>query len=224
MRLYSNQERPFSEIRHVAVTIATVRGNQRHLGILHKLEVFDEVKLGHLAWHNKLKESLPSDSYLWVDPPIPSRRARQVAASLRLILRANAENMPYAFSPPNDCFDLQNGRFLIGPNRTGLTCASFVLAVFGAAGIKLAEYDTWPKQRNGDVEWQQFIIEQLENSGATIQHLYAVKTEVGSIRYRPEDVAGCAASEQVPCVFEVAEPLSLNIISRLETHGKPLQA
>src|ERR1043165_141476 len=103
MRLYSSQQQPFAEIRHVAVAIASVQAGQQHVGFLHKEEVLDEVRLAHLAWHNQLKDGPPKANYLWVDPPIPTRRARQVAARCRQILRANKRGVPYAFSPPNDC-------------------------------------------------------------------------------------------------------------------------
>jgi hypothetical protein len=224
MRVYSNQQRSFTEVRHVAVAIAVYREGQQHTGILHKSENLDEVKLGHLEWHNRLKESDPNDSYLWVDPPIPTRRARQVAARCREILRENARGIPYAFSPPNDCFDAKTGRFLLGPSRVGLTCATFVLAVFEAAGIRLAEYDTWPQERPHDAEWQKFVIELLEHeqSGASAEHVGLVKKETGAVRYRPEDVAGCAASDQLPCLFRIAEPLSQEILNQLHALGKPL--
>lgn len=222
MRLHSNQQRPFAEIRHVAVAIAVARVGQQHTGILHKEEVLDEVRLAHLAWHNQLKNSQPKDAYLWIDPQIPTRRARQAAARCRQILRANNRGIPYAFSPPNDSFDHQTGSFLFGPTRAGLTCASFVLAVFDSAGIRLADYATWPQQRAGDVEWQQFIIEQLEEDEAEADHIAFVRSEVGAVRYRPEDVAGCAAAEQLPCPFSIAEPLSQEILTQLRSHGKQL--
>lgn len=223
MRLYSNQQRPFADIRYVAVAIAVVRDGQQHVGVLHKEDVLNEVKLGHLAWHNQLKESQPRDCYLWVDPPIPTRRARQVAARCRQILRANVRGIPYAFSPPSDCFDVETGSFLLGPSRVGLTCATFVLAVFDAAGLRLAEYNTWPQQRAGDAEWQQFIIEQLEESGGSAEHVALVRKEIGAVRHRPEDVAGCAASDQLPCPFKIAEPLSLDILNQLRLLGKTLR-
>ena len=223
MRLYSSQQRSFSEIRHVAVVIAVVRQGQQHAGILHKEETLDEVLLAHLAWHNQLKNSEPKDAYLWIDPPIPTLRARQVAARCRQILRANKRGIPYAFSAPNDSFDDETGSFLFGPTRAGLTCASFVLAVFDSAGIRLANYATWPQQRDGDLEWQQFIIEQLEEDGADAEHVAFVRNEIGAVRYRPEDVAGCAAADQLPCRFDVAEPLSEEILKQLESHGKTLR-
>lgn len=223
MRLHSNQQRPFVEIRHLAVAIAVVQPGQQHTGILHKEEVLDEVRLAHLAWHNQLKDGQPKDAYLWIDPPIATRRARQVAARCRQILRANTRGLPYAFSPPNDCFDHETGSFLFGPSRVGLTCASFVLAVFDSAGVRLADYATWSRRRAGDVEWQQLITEQLEKNGAGADHIAFIKSGIGAVRYRPEDVAGCAAADQLPCPFDVAEPLSQEVLKQLRLHGKSLR-
>lgn len=222
MRLFTDQQSSFAEIRHVAVAIAVVRPGQQHAGILHKEEVLNEVRLAHLAWHNQLRDDHPKDSYLWIDPPIPTLRARQVAARCRQILRANKRGIPYAFSPPTDCFDHETGGFLFGPTRVGLTCAAFILAVFDSAGIRLADYSTWPQRRDGDCEWQQFVIEQLKQGGASLEHMDLVKREIGAVRYRPEDVAGCAAADKLPCPFLVAEPLSQEILKSLQAHGKPL--
>lgn len=223
MRLYSSRERPFAEIRHVAVAIAVIQPGQQHLGLLHAEGVLNEVRLAHLAWHNQLRNGLPKDAYLWIDPPIPTRRARQVAARCRQILRGNARGIPYAFSTPNDCFDLETGAFLFGPSRVGLTCASFVLAVFESAGVCLIDHTRWPQGRPGDREWQEAIIQQLVEDGAEEEHIAFIKREIGAVRYRPEDVAGCAAAEKLPCPFEIAERRSAEVLKRLELHDRPLR-
>jgi hypothetical protein len=223
MRLYSCQERPFSELRHVAVAIAVVEPGQQHIGILHEEEILHEVRLAHLAWHNSLRNGPPKDAYLWIDPPITTRRARQVAARCRQILRANTRGLPYAFSPANDCFNSKTGDFLFGPSRAGLTCASFVLAVFDSAGIRLTDYAKWPKGRPGDVEWQQSIIRELQQDGASAEHIAFIRNEIGAVRYRPEDVAGCAAADQLPCSFDVAEILSQEVLNRLHSYGRQIK-
>lgn len=109
MRLYSSQQRPFTEICHVAVAISAVQPGQRHIGILHKEEILDETRLA-----------------------------------------------------------------------------------------------------------------QLEQSGASAEHLAFVKNEIGAVRYRPEDVADCAVADQLPCSFAIAEPLGQEVLRRLYSHGKPL--
>jgi hypothetical protein len=36
-------------------------------------------------------------------------------------------------------------------------------------------------------------------------------------------VAGCAAADHLPCPFDVAEPLSQEVLKQLQLHGKPLR-
>src|SRR6185503_13834023 len=82
------------------------------------------------------RNEAPDPDFLWVNPAAHPKRLVQVAALCRKIWRANQSgSIPYAFSPPNDCFDTNTGAFLFGPTRHGLTCASFVLAVFHHAGL-----------------------------------------------------------------------------------------
>ena len=223
MRVYSPQERPFTEIRNAAVAIALIGTGQQHLGILFKTDLEGEVKLGDLAWHNDLRERNPKPHYLWIDPPISAIRALQVAVRCRQILKANQTGIPYGFSPPNDCFDQETARFLLGTTGVGLTCATFVLAVFKSAGVKLAILNTWPEKRAGDDEWVDSICESLLKDGAPAEHVEALRKNPGT-RYRPEDVAGCGAADKVPSAFEVANTLGLQVIQKLLALDKPLES
>jgi hypothetical protein len=206
-RIYTTREDSWDDLNHVAVAI-TCLGNesgQQHVGIFHKDESINEIRLLHLWWHNKLKNSLPRPTYAWVIPSISLRRARQVAALCRKVFRQNSAGIPYAFSTASDCFDTETGAFLIGPGHHGLTCASFVLAVFHTAGLPLVDYKTWPRERNGDKEWQELIIEQLTRDGASLEHIRAIESELGAVRYRPEDVAGACAAMSIPVPFIEAD-------------------
>jgi hypothetical protein len=222
-RVYTVRERPFDDLQHVGIVITLLRERpgQRHVGILHKDESTKEVRVLHLAWHNKLKNNLPKSSYAWVDPPILERRARQVAAFCRRVYRANSSGIPYAFSPASDCFSEHTGKFLLGPNRNGLTCSSFVLGVFHSAGLPLIQYDTWPESREGDDEWQRYIIDQLTESGAALTHIRAVQSEVaaGAVRYRPEEVAGAGTAEDLPAPFVEVRRLADEILVKLRTNN-----
>jgi hypothetical protein len=148
-RVYNAAQRPFDEINGVAVAITATAPDQRHVGIFHKDES-GNVMLLHLAWHFILKNSTPKLTYAWIDSPINPARARQVAARCRQVYRANPRGLPYAFSPPNDCFDADQSNYLFGPTRHGLTCATFVVAVFQTAGIRLLKDETWPASRPDD--------------------------------------------------------------------------
>jgi hypothetical protein len=219
--VYTAAEHPFDQLPHVAIVITCLRERkgQQHVGILHRDESTNEVRMLHLAWHHNLRNSLPKTSYAWIIPPIPARRARQVAASCRKVNRANPAGIPYAFSPASDCFDADTGGFLIGPQRYGLTCASFVLGVFHIAGVSLIQYGTWPASRDGDKEWQQQIIAQLTEDGASQEHIHAVESEVGAVRYRPEEVAGAGAANSLPVAFAEAAELAEQILERLRAEN-----
>lgn len=211
-RVFAASQIAFSEVKHVAVAIGQTGSGQYHIGLIHREAVSPDVLCLHLAWHCRLMNE-PASSLVshWIDMPIPSRRAQQVAARCRQIWKANGKSsIPYGFSHPCDSFDSQSGQYLLGPTRHGLTCASFVLAVFHFAGIPLVDYATWPAGRSGDREWQESVV-QLLQSRATPEHIAAVTAEVGVVRFRPADVAG-AATQVPPVGFEVASSLGTRIL------------
>ena len=219
-RVFNVSERPFSEIRGVAVAITRVDDDQRHVGILHKEGATGEVRLLHLAWHLTLRNNTPKPCYAWVDPSIHPARALQVAARCRQIYRANERGIPYAFSAPNDCFDRERGIYLFGPTRHGLTCASFVLAVFDLSGLPLIRYETWPNSRQDDEVWKRRIIASIKDDpNGTPEHIKAIESELQATRYRPEDVAGAAAGENIPASFEDAARMGQKILDKLAAEG-----
>lgn len=223
-RVYTTQERSFQFIEHVAIAIRLIRETegQQHVGIFHRDETTKDLRMIHLAWHHDLKNSQPNTCYVWIAPPIPQRRARQVAAFCRRVYRANHSGIPYAFSQATDCFEQRTGEFIFGPGRNGLTCASFVLCIFQSTGLPLINYETWPRMRDGDVQWQRSIIAQLKEDEASADHILRVESEIGCVRYRPEDVAGAGAAEKLPASFEEISPLAKEILAKLK-NWQPLE-
>lgn len=119
-------------------------------------------------------------------------------------------------SEPND--SNPSGKFLFGPTRFGLTCATLVLAVFQAAGVPLVKYDEWPVGRPGDADWQWMVVENLRASGqGSAQHLAAMESEIGknAARFRPEEVAGAATISDLPATFVQALAASSAVLQAL---------
>ncbi len=217
-RVHENATEAHKRISSAAIAITALTPTQNHLGILHvdQRGQSRSVQMLHLRWHFRLSNSLPEPNYNWVDPDIHPLRLRQVAAMCRRILNANADNkIPYAFSEPGECFDPKTYQYLVGESNLGLTCATFVLAVFHATGLQLADYDSWPVDRDGDNEWQQEMIETLIEHGADDDHVDGVKSQVGAKRYRPEEVAGAGTSDVIPATFVVAEERGRQILNAL---------
>lgn len=220
-RVHLNAEKPFSEMRFVAVALKAIDAAQLHVGLLHRGDNQQEPRLLHLAWHLDLRNEAVRGKYVWVDPAVHERRAKQVAAFCRLVWRQNGRSIPYGFSPPSDCFDPGTARFLFGNTTLGLTCATFVIAVFHAVGLRLLDLDSWP-QRADDESWQRRILDVLRQHGASPDHVRSVEAELGAERFRPEEVGGASAHRPWPVEFPIALELGKRIVTLLAQTG-PLE-
>ena len=211
-RVYRNNLRPFDSISTVAIAVGETRLNQRHTGILYRDD--DTVTILELCWNHDLQRNSPDPSFLWADPTAHPRRLAHAADMCRLVWKANQTfGIPYGFSPPTECFDPVTGQFLLGPDGYGLTCATFVLAVFHRVGLPLVVYDTWPIDRPGDREWQQQMVSLLKKTHATPEHVAGVERDVGVVRFRPEEVAGASTIRPTPVAFTNAIPPSEEILA-----------
>ena len=221
-RVFLRAEHSLENVGFVAISIFLNDANQpeqQHIGIVYKEAEGGPNRFLHLAWHHRLKnedanEAIPQTHSVWVDINMPERRARQVAGQCRKVWKSNGRFVPYAFSPPNDCFDSQTGELLMGSTHLGLTCATFVLAVFAAQGIHLVDFESWPP-RDDDIHWQRTMISELEGSGAPASHIDAIQQEVGAIRFRPAEVAGAAALFPPTVHFSQAEEIGKDITACL---------
>lgn len=77
---------------------------------------------------------------------------------------------------------------------------------------------SWPVGRQGDLEWQEFVVSELIRTGADQKHIDAVKGDIGSARFRPEEVAGASLESRIPVEFEVAERRSREVLKRLRSN------
>jgi hypothetical protein len=219
-RVHIATEKPFSEVRFVAVALKPIDETQRHIGLLHRGDDRHEPMMLHLAWHLDLRNEPARADYVWVDPTIHERRAKQVAAFCRRVWRQNGKSIPYAFSHPNDCFDPTTAQFLFGKTKLGLTCATFVLAVFHAVGLQLLDLDSWPT-RPDDVEWQRNVLGLLSERGASADHLRSVEAEPRAARFRPEETGGAAAHRPWPVPFAVAAEVGRQIVALMAVLKHP---
>jgi hypothetical protein len=217
-RIHLPTERPYSDIAHVAIAVKAINARQRHVGIIHCGEQDRRPRLLHLKWDDKLTEEAPDNSFVWISPRIPDRRAKQLAARCRQIFRANGRFVLYGWSEPTDCFDPQTAKHLFGDgsDRTGLTCASFVLAVFEFARLRLIRYRTWVARADEDAEWQRWIVELLSRAPTVAPaRIEALRRGIGGFRFRPEEVGGAAARWPPASNFIQATEAAAHILTKL---------
>jgi hypothetical protein len=201
-RAFTEEQHPEAVIKHAGIAIQKTPTG-RHLGVLYKQD--GAWRLLHLAWHFVLCDNempKPGSQHLWVDPEpaVDEVRLEVLAGLCRLISMRNVDKgLPYGFSKPNNWFDPITGAARQTKDGMGLTCASFVLAVFSSNGTPLINEATW-MLRKDDADFQNSVIAQLAQK-ATIEHLNGVRQNLPVIRYRPEEVAGAAMCDSVPADF-----------------------
>ena len=138
--------------------------NSMHIGLLCKDVSGKALRFIHLAFHEDLREEDDtSKCFQWVEAKIEEEQADVVAAQARLIYRINgAGGIPYGFSPYGGYFGAK-GEIRWSAPGNGLTCATFVLAVFDRGGIALVKGETWPSSRAGDKEFQRKMVDEIRS-------------------------------------------------------------
>lgn len=188
----------------VGIALRRVADTQNHIGIIYRTSP-NEVRFCHLAWHHELRDEIARDDYFWCDCMWVENddiTGRIIAAKMTSISR-NKGIIPYGiyFEPPTFSSD---GKFLgFSGQGMGLTCATFVVAVFHSMAIFIIKEDTWP-DRTDDIAWQESIIRTLENSGADMRHVSSARSHIGAARFRPEEIAAAAVDKNTPLEFSDA--------------------
>lgn len=216
-RVLTKADNPSNVIKHVGVVVILNHNGSRHTAIAYKRD--KQWRLLHLASHNKLMDDPVEDwEFLCINPEpgLLDIQLERVGAFCRLVWDRNSEGkIPYAFSVPSSFFDPLTGKLVVGPNKLGLTCASFVMTIFGDIGCPLILQSTWRHRKEDDHAARKLLqgipIRSLEDE----RHVETALKDLPAFRFRPEEVAGAAACDIIPADFNASVEMSLKILSAL---------
>lgn len=219
-----SSDRPINDLQHLAIAFQ-VDGTSRHAAIIY-MDADDDDQAPHalhLAWHHHVSTKDLEKPFAWSVPPLREEKLRVLSRLCRRVSMCYRDKgyrgIAYAFRYVGGRFDENSGEFLCA-DGIGLTCATFVMAVFETRGCSLLEMDSWPA-RSKDVEWQEDVIKKLEqhpNRDHNIaNHIKALRNEVGCARFRPEEVAAASAAVAVPIHFKEAEARGIEIVAWFST-------
>jgi hypothetical protein len=207
--------RPYSDLDTVGIAILwDAAHDQVHMGVLHRLD--DDVQLCHLKFHHLLRREPPDDGYFWTDCAMFSgsieRSSNGRVFAVLISETARNPNIPYGFAFDESCFD-NDGTYRPMEIGKGLTCASFVIALFHSHGYPILKLKSW-KVRPEDIVWQERILNPLRRY-ATSEHVNAASAYVGQFRYRPEEVAAGAVVAPPPLDFDESVSLATDILATI---------
>jgi hypothetical protein len=187
--------------------------NRTHIGMLYRATAGEPVQVLHLAWNRDLRSEAPTSRCVcWIQPAIDPDRAMAIAALCRRIWKQNGrDQITYSFSRPSSFFDF-TGRQIKGPSKVGLTCASFVLAVFDAARLPLVMESDGPLPNATDIDVQRKYLEILKlTPGVSEEDIQGYEAEIGNIRFRPLEVAGAATADTFPAGYRFSCQMARDI-------------
>lgn len=203
---------PYAWIPYIAVGITSPSADQMHAALLYK-DADEGVRALHFCWHHIGRDEEAPHGYHWVEPRMRASQARSIAAHCRRVAEARTlHQVPFAFRFNDDVrFDTETAQ-LLGPAGQGLTCATFVLAMFATAGAKLVAASDWPA-RPCDAFWFERIIGLLTHNHP--DHARALSEQTDAVRFRPEEVVAAAAQPTRPVAFEVALRNGRDVLGRM---------
>ena len=221
IQLYSLQSRALPE-RHGIWLAIRDSGATRHTGIVFRLEANAPALFLHLGFHHELHCEPLAASYAWLEcPGFSADEQLQIAVWLETIWSVNREFVPYGITFSGaGYFDRSTGRFVASATGNGLTCATFVMAVFSDFFFPIVEWTTWPS-RGSDAEFHQYIVDILESrvkdGRATREHVDMQIDAIGHApRFRPEEVVAAGGGYLGnPLTFETSELLSRHLLHDL---------
>lgn len=180
-----------------------------HAGLFYRST--DGYRVLHLADHLVVRDD-GADAWhgCWARPTTVDELDLRAVSDQAAFVAAARPTVPYGLRYIDTKFGA-DGMLLRGQTECGLTCATFVLALFRLARVELLELSTWAT-RPEDVDAQKALVAFLEGRGASNDHVEAVRSEVGCLRYRPEEVAAATAVAPHPAAFADVAPAGTRVL------------
>ncbi|MBK6006869.1 hypothetical protein JJB11_12280 [Ramlibacter ginsenosidimutans] len=179
----------------------------------------------HLGWYHELhhKEWDQDDLFYWVafEALVPELAEALADQAVLMGNRLASAKVPYSIVyTPGPYFDeaMDYVRTSVGE---GLTCSTFILAVFHRFGMPLLDESTWPRGRPGDARWglklARAIYRTTKGLGVPVRHFFEqIRQRWDLRRFRPEEVCASASIfSGGPLAFDVVEPLSKELLKEL---------
>ena len=202
-------------INELAFAIREEKSNQYHTGILYKVGS-NPTRISHLLWHLIFRDARAGGRFCWVDVQLPALSKFSVISNCLRIANANQNGqIPYSiFYARKKYFDPSSGVYNNRVIGFGLTCSTFILAVFEIMEIRLIKEETW-KWRWRDLWWQAKMIFSMYRKGADKKHLWELVRQIGCLRYKPEEVVASGPVTKKPVSFEEMFQHSQNMLASL---------
>ena len=161
----------------------------------------------NLRTHLDLRSERPSENYRWIQVALDPINRRALVGLCRLIAK-KCRTIPFGFSY-NGFYFTHAGDYIPRTLGDGLTCATFVMAVFETYSIPILKTEEWPSRQENH-GWQAGQVQLIGHArGGFLAS--AIAAHIGQLRFRPEEVTAGAVSADRPLSFRRAARLGERI-------------
>jgi hypothetical protein len=205
-------KKAFDTVEDLGIVIRTLGPHRQvHVGVLYKIGSASAVNL-NLRDHLDLRDEAPTDAYCWMQIRLDEIN-RRLLASLCKLIASKSKTVPYGFTYNGQYFT-KAGEYVHHDAGHGLTCATFVMALFATYSIPVLQTSQWPASDFQDQTWQARRVAEIERGrGGFLAS--AIGRFVGHPRYAPEQVAAGAVDSGRPRAFDHAQKLGSRILRDL---------
>ncbi len=193
-----------------------IKGDRRHCGIAYPTDSGNH-ELCDLLTDRVLKSRpIPVDHY-WSPVSLRPGEVSAVAAFIERILESHASKaLTYSLIYTANAFDVK-GALIRGD---GLTCATFVVAVFERLSLPIIVPSTWRARPKEDLAFQdEFLANAIRDKPKrriSPEAAMRIAQEKPNFRVKPDEVCGAAASGKYPVKFNAAIKLAKEVAAIIE--------
>jgi hypothetical protein len=196
-----------------------IRADTRHCGIAYPTESGSHELCDLLADKVLKSRPIPTDHY-WSPVALRPGEVSAVTAFIERILESHATKaLTYSLVYTANAFDVK-GAIARGD---GLTCATFIVAVFERLSLPLLDSKTWEARPKEDRAFQD---EFLRNAIREVDPQRRISPEAAmriaqekpNFRIKPAEVCGAAASGKYPVKFNAAITLAKEVVAIIDAN------
>lgn len=203
----------------LAFGICKITAEQNHVALIYKNEKSEPMLLHH-GWHRDTRNHAWDNKYYSVPFQSLDVELQETFAdwALEVAPRLVKSEIPYGVFYNLKANFGTDGKFIDRGDQSGHTCATFLLDLFYSYGLPLLDLMSWPEKREGDLEWQEKMLNILHNSGVIAldeaKRQYSMKLR----RFRPEEVASTAELYiNNPLKFDEVQASATAIVKQLSS-------
>lgn len=184
-----------SEFGRIGVGLDLPDYARGHVGLLYRARVGGVVRMCHLAGHRALcaeDENVDFPDYVWASAQMPQPQQELLADWCPTLAEYETS---YIYGPHYlpGVLSLEQTEPTFPQAWAGLTCATFVLEVFGACGFPLIDLTSWRRRVPEDEIWLESILRMMRRQCVDEGFIAAIRDHQLAGRYRPSEVATAVA-------------------------------